>query len=83
MRRNMPTFLVIYSRVAISPAVTETLVKKGFNVNVEENAGLEAKFRNSDYQTAGAKLVEGKQAFTSGKVSNYTSQKHLLKVIFF
>ncbi|KAJ8920862.1 hypothetical protein NQ315_015654 [Exocentrus adspersus] len=52
-------------RVAITPAVTEVLVKKGFTVNVEENAGKEAKFRNSDYEQAGAKLVNTQNAFTS------------------
>lgn len=45
------------SSVAITPAVTATLVKKGFNVNVEENAGFEAKFRNEDYTNAGGKIV--------------------------
>lgn len=47
--------------------MTETLVKKGFKVNVEENAGVDAKFRNSDYTSAGAKIVEDQQAFSSGK----------------
>lgn len=50
-------------RVAITPTVVQTLVKKGFNVNVEENAGIGAKFRNEDYEKAGAKLVNSKNAF--------------------
>lgn len=58
--------LCVFFRVSITPAVTETLVKKGFKVNVEENAGVDAKFRNSDYQSAGAKIVEDQQAFSSG-----------------
>ncbi|XP_074027106.1 NAD(P) transhydrogenase, mitochondrial [Leptinotarsa decemlineata] len=52
-------------RVAITPAVTETLVKKGFKVNVEEDAGVLAKFRNKDYESAGAKLVDTHNAFAT------------------
>ncbi|XP_063700559.1 NAD(P) transhydrogenase, mitochondrial-like [Culicoides brevitarsis] len=52
-------------RVAITPTVAATLVKKGFNVNIEENAGLEAKFRNDDYAATGAKIVNGKNVYNS------------------
>ncbi|XP_055532528.1 NAD(P) transhydrogenase, mitochondrial-like [Wyeomyia smithii] len=52
-------------RVAVTPAVTASLVKKGFNVNVEAGAGLEAKFRDSEYVSAGAKIVEKEKAFQS------------------
>lgn len=52
-------------RVAISPAVTATLTKKGFNVNIEENAGLEAKFRNDDYAAAGAKIVSASNIYNT------------------
>ncbi|XP_018572715.1 NAD(P) transhydrogenase, mitochondrial [Anoplophora glabripennis] len=52
-------------RVAVTPTVTEILVKKGFTVKVEENAGREAKFRNIDYEQAGAKLVNTENAFSS------------------
>lgn len=52
-------------RVAITPAVTATLTKKGFNVNVEENAGLEAKFRNDDYASAGAKIVNATNVYNT------------------
>lgn len=52
-------------RVAITPAVTATLVKKGFTVNVESNAGFEAKFRNEDYVASGANIVDDKSAFNS------------------
>jgi len=50
-------------RVAISPAVTAALTKKGFSVNVESNAGALANFRNVDYEAAGAKVVDAKTAF--------------------
>jgi NAD(P) transhydrogenase len=50
-------------RVAITPAVTALLVKKGFHVNVESGAGFEAKFRDEDYTQSGAKIVEGTKAY--------------------
>ncbi|XP_050309949.1 NAD(P) transhydrogenase, mitochondrial-like [Anthonomus grandis grandis] len=52
-------------RVAITPLVTQTLTKKGFNVHIEESAGVLAKFRNEDYEQAGAKLVDTKKVFDS------------------
>lgn len=53
-------------RVSITPAVTATLVKKGFQVRVEKGAGLEAKFRDADYAASGATLVDRNAAFQSG-----------------
>ncbi|XP_065163521.1 NAD(P) transhydrogenase, mitochondrial-like [Atheta coriaria] len=50
-------------RVAMTPVVAATLIKKGFNVNVEAGAGAEAKFRDEEYQKAGAKLVDKNAAF--------------------
>lgn len=44
-------------RVAVSPAGVAMLTKKGFTVNIEENAGTEAKFLNADYEAAGASIV--------------------------
>ncbi|KAI1286400.1 NAD(P) transhydrogenase, mitochondrial [Halotydeus destructor] len=52
-------------RVALSPAATEILTKKGFTVNIEKNAGLESKFSNEEYQTAGARLTDMETAFQS------------------
>ena len=52
-------------RVAISPAVTAALTKKGFTVNVENNAGALANFRNIDYEAAGGKVVDGKTALAA------------------
>ncbi|BES95303.1 NADP transhydrogenase [Nesidiocoris tenuis] len=52
-------------RVALTPAVTAALTKKGFTVNVEEGAGLGAKFRDSDYKSAGAKIVNKENAFST------------------
>lgn len=55
-------------RVACPPAVTAALIKKGFNVQVEENAGALSSFRNQDYEATGAKVVGKDQAFKSGKL---------------
>lgn len=49
-------------RVAITPAVTATLVQKGFTVQIEQGAGFEAKFRDDDYAKAGGKIVDAKSA---------------------
>uniref|UniRef100_A0A0A9ZAR2 NAD(P) transhydrogenase, mitochondrial n=1 Tax=Lygus hesperus TaxID=30085 RepID=A0A0A9ZAR2_LYGHE len=55
-------------RVALTPAVAATLVKKGFMVNVEEGAGVGAKFRDSDYKSAGANIVKTEGAFANDLV---------------
>ncbi|KAK0066389.1 NAD(P) transhydrogenase mitochondrial [Biomphalaria pfeifferi] len=52
-------------RVAIVPATVQTLVKKGFTVNVEENAGIGAKFLNDDYAASGAKVNTKKDVYNS------------------
>ncbi|GAB0093708.1 NAD(P) transhydrogenase, mitochondrial [Sergentomyia squamirostris] len=52
-------------RVAMTPAVAATLVKKGFNVNVEAGAGFEAKFRDEEYSQAGAKIVDAKGIYNA------------------
>lgn len=52
-------------RVAITPAVTEILTKKGFTINIEENAGLLAKFPNDQYAAAGGKVVNTKSVYSS------------------
>lgn len=52
-------------RIALSPAATAALIKKGFNISVEEHAGLEAKFLNEEYAASGASLVSREKAFES------------------
>lgn len=52
-------------RVALSPVAVANLTKKGFNVNVEKGAGLEAKFLDSDYEASGAKMTSLQDAFQS------------------
>lgn len=55
-------------RVAVTPAVTQTLVKKGFKVVVEENAGVLAKFPNEQYEKAGAKLDSAKSVYSAADI---------------
>jgi proton-translocating NAD(P)+ transhydrogenase subunit alpha len=43
-------------RVAIVPDVASKLIKKGFQINIETNAGLGASFTDKDYEAAGAKI---------------------------
>ena len=50
-------------RIALVPAAIQTLTKKGFTVNVEENAGLGANFLNDDFAAAGANIVSRDDSF--------------------
>ncbi|XP_038058518.1 NAD(P) transhydrogenase, mitochondrial-like [Patiria miniata] len=53
-------------RVALSPAAVQLLTKKdGFNVVVEDGAGLSANFLNKDYEEAGATIKGREEAFAS------------------
>ena len=52
-------------RVAMTPAACKVLIKEGFNIAIEEGAGIEAKFSNADYQTAGAKVLGKNEVFGS------------------
>lgn len=52
-------------RVALSPAAAANLIKKGFKVNIEENAGSESKFSNADFESVGAKITNATLAFES------------------
>lgn len=46
------------SRVAITPAGVEALLKRGHRVIIEQSAGLGSGFNDSDYQEAGASIQE-------------------------
>ncbi|XP_055377553.1 NAD(P) transhydrogenase, mitochondrial-like [Condylostylus longicornis] len=52
-------------RVAMTPAVSAALIKKGFNVQMEKGAGVEAKFRDEDYTGVGVKLVDENSIYNS------------------
>ena len=49
-------------RVALTPEVVKLLIKKGFQVQVESDAGLGSNFSNEDYSVAGAEVVDKEQA---------------------
>ena len=55
-------------RVSITPAVAKNLTKKGFNVAVEENAGLLAKFSNKEYEEAGAKITNVQGVYSAADI---------------
>lgn len=55
-------------RVAIVPATVKNLTKRGFLVNIEENAGVESKFSNDEYAAAGASIKPAKDIFQSDLV---------------
>ncbi|WP_275555947.1 Re/Si-specific NAD(P)(+) transhydrogenase subunit alpha [Mixta sp. Marseille-Q2659] len=50
------------ARVAATPKTVEQLLKLGFSVAIEEQAGKAASFEDSAYQQAGATLVDRQQA---------------------
>jgi hypothetical protein len=45
-------------RVAASPESVQRLVKPGFNVIIENDAGAHSYFSNADYEAAGATIVD-------------------------
>ncbi len=46
------------SRVAATPKTVERLIKQGFEVVVQSNAGKRSNFKDSDYQKVGASISE-------------------------
>lgn len=51
------------TRVAATPDSVKRLLKYGFELLIEENAGVSAGFRNEEYEAAGAKIVSTKEAW--------------------
>ena len=47
-------------RVALSPDVVQSLIKSGFELIVEKDAGINSFFDNAAYEKAGAKIIENK-----------------------
>ncbi len=52
-------------RVAITPEVTEKLIKLGYQVSVQSNAGLSASFSDDNYSDAGATICSSAGAVWS------------------
>ena len=59
-------------RIGLSPQACKLLTGKGFNVVVEEGAGEGAKFLDSDFIDAGAKIGSMKDAFSADIVLKVT-----------
>ena len=62
MRLGVPKEPENETRVAIVPSSLKKLLKAGFEVYIEKNAGVSANYHDSDYEAAGAKLVSRKDA---------------------
>ena len=57
------------NRVAVVPDVAVKLIKDGYEVHVEKNAGLNAGFTDEKYLTAGAKIVtDVRQLYTDADI---------------
>ncbi|GIL91985.1 hypothetical protein Vretimale_18536 [Volvox reticuliferus] len=56
-------------RVALSPSAVAALIKQGFkSVLIEKGAGEHAHFTDAEYEAAGAKVVDGKEALSADVV---------------
>lgn len=57
------------NRVACVPDVASKLIKAGYEVQIEKDAGLNAGFRNEQYEKSGAKIIENaEQLFSNADV---------------
>ena len=61
------------NRVAVVPDVVSKLIKLGFQIIIEKDAGLNAGFINDKYESAGAKVIENVEEL-------YNSSDVILKV---
>lgn len=55
-------------RVSISPNITKQLIDKGFEILVEQDAGLNSSYKNSDYEEAKAQIVSREVVFEEAQV---------------
>jgi NAD(P) transhydrogenase subunit alpha len=55
-------------RVSISPNITKQLIAKGFEILVEQDAGLNSSYKNADYTDANAKLASREVVFEEAQV---------------
>lgn len=60
------------------PSSVEILRKHGWNIQVEHGAGTGAKFRDRDYELAGAEITSKENVFASGllRVLNISGINH-------
>ena len=57
------------NRVAATPDSVKLLTKIGFDVFIENDAGIKSGFMNEDYQSSGAKVVDRKECLNSSNIS--------------
>jgi len=55
-------------RVAITPQIAKQLVEKGFEIRVEEDAGANSNYKNSEYSKAGAPIRSKSDIFKKADV---------------
>lgn len=55
-------------RVAISPNISKLLIEKGFELLVEKDAGFASSYKDSDYESVGAKIVNRETLFNESTV---------------
>ncbi len=60
-------------RVALTPDVCANLVKNDLTVLIEKGSGVAADFMDSEYEEAGAKLVDHKEAVTKADILTVVS----------
>ena len=48
-------------RIGLTPESVKVLVDKGHEVLIEHDGGIEAGFRNQDYEKSGAKIVKKRE----------------------
>lgn len=61
------------NRVSITPDAASKLIKKGFTINVQRDAGINAGFNNEQYESAGTKIIDKVEEL-------YSSANIILKV---
>lgn len=54
------------NRVAIVPDVASKLIKAGFQINIQKDAGLKAGFINDKYESAGVKIIDNVEDIYNG-----------------
>jgi len=55
-------------RVSVTPKIVKSFIEKGFDCLVEDDAGISAKFKNSHYKKAGAKIQTKKEIFDNSNI---------------
>lgn len=63
-------------RVALSPEVIKLLIKKGFDIQIESEAGLGSNFTDDDYRSAGANIVSKPDVFQADVILKVNAPTH-------